>query len=63
MRFVDIARNLTTLHIIRSAIRTTPPYISDETIKRPSSEFKGGSVAEDVAILKQPPGTTNIATA
>ncbi|KAH9628912.1 hypothetical protein HF086_006281 [Spodoptera exigua] len=34
---------------------------SDESIKRPSSEFKGGSVAEEATV--KPAGTTNTATA
>lgn len=58
INFVDIEGNFIT---ITSSIQLAH-HISDESIKRPSSEFKGASVAEDGATVK-PAGTTNTATA
>lgn len=56
---VDIERN-SSHH--DATDHTNAHHISDESIKRPSSEFKSGSIAEEGVIVK-PAGTTNTATA
>lgn len=56
MLSMDIERNFT---VSRHQSIQLAHHISDESVKRPSSEFKGGSVAED----PKPAGTMTTATA
>lgn len=59
---MDIERNF---HVSRHQPYNSLAIISDESVKRPSSEFKGGSIAEEGATVKPaaPAGTTNTVTA